>query len=65
MSIQIDISQSKKIPMTDVSEMVSSQNRIDLDNNHKKLGILDRIPQGERMFAGCGRNWLNLCGARL
>ena len=29
-----------------------------------KLGFSRRLPQGVRISAGCGRNWLNLCGAR-
>jgi hypothetical protein len=30
----------------------------------RELGFSRRLPQGVRLSAGCGRNWLNLCGAR-
>lgn len=28
------------------------------------LGFSRRLPQGTKLSAGCGRNWMNLCGAR-
>jgi hypothetical protein len=28
------------------------------------LGFSRRLPHGTRLSAGCGRNWMNLCGAR-